>query len=141
MAEKRELFDIDEVFHIMEVCLFAGIFLSVLINSLPVLKSAQRYFAGQAYQGKTDPRPVTATTTLQHLDLINAFPFTPWSWAHFFNRGPNVVKIGINDLNSMFEILPYQHYTVDRIGAEERISYIYYITDFGFAQVDITGEY
>ena len=136
-----DVFDDDFVNLIMSSIMTAAIVV-IMLQMLPVTRTAQQYFNSQLFQGVTDPRPVDANSTLQYLDLVHNEPHTPWSYAHFFNNGPNEAEIGINNPASRFIILPFQHYTISRLGASERIGIIYYICKPGeTARVDITGEY
>lgn len=141
MAKELTIPDDDFDIGILMTPLLVVATVMVVIPMLPVIQSAQSYFTSQSYEGKADPREVDANSSLQYFDLY-ASPGVPWSWVHFFNNGPNTVKIGINSWENMFEILPFQHFTVSRLGAKERIGIIYYTcVSPGRAHVEINGEY
>ena len=137
----EDIFD-KEFMDLLMTSIMTAVIVVIVIQMLPITRTAQQYFNSQLFQGATDPRQVDASGTLQYLDLVHGEPHTPWSYAHFFNNGPNEAEIGINNPASRFIILPFQHYTISRLGASERIGIIYYICKPGeTAKVDITGEY
>lgn len=119
-------------------------FMMVMMISLMtvVVPSLSQQAQAQAYRGETDVRTIKASSRLQWLDVRHSYPFTPWISAYFINDGPHEVWVAINYPDARFLIKPNETITVDRSGAQERISVIFYICDGAkTASVRITGEY
>lgn len=101
------------------------------------IQNANAYYVSQLYEGKNDPRFLKARHLMQSISLS-----PPWIGAFFINHGPDDVMIGINQKDRMFTMLAGGTRTIDRSGAEERISSIYYFCDIGkTAIIEVTGEY
>jgi len=121
----------------------------VLVSILPMITSTAATSAqtaqaiqAQSYIGRTDSRELRATSKLQWIDLVHDHPWFPWSWATFENHGPNEVRIGINAPAENFDILAGGEMSVDRLGAVEKISVIFFHCDPGeTATVMVRGEY
>lgn len=108
----------------------------------PTSQQIAQGLQAQAYQGKTDPKEHTATEVLSWIDLIHAYPYTPWISAYFINDGPDAVEIAINYPNDRFVLNPMETVTVTRSGAQERIAIIFFKCAEGeTATVRIIGEY
>ncbi len=95
-----------------------------------------------SYEGRSDPRTVPVSERLGLLDLINNPPHTPWIGAYFINDGPGAVRVGINSPAVTFTMNAGETITIDRSGAQERISALFFICDVGLtATLRIIGEY
>jgi len=137
VAEKDEWGSVVEP--IMTALLF-GVMLLVVIPMLPVVQSAQKYFASQSYEGNVETRVLNATGTLQWLDFTNICPYL--ISAFFINRGTNKVYIGINEAKDWLEIFPGETRTVSHVGAEKRIVIIFYKCDTAkTTTVELEGHY
>jgi len=95
------------------------------------------------YEGKTEPREIDVPSdVVVYIDLLHNAPMMPWTWALFENMGPNDVEIGINEPNDRFILAPMGNKTVNRLGARERISIIFfYCKATETAHVNVVGEY
>lgn len=101
-----------------------------------------QYIQAQAYVGISDPRVVEATDELTYIDLVGEHPYTSWASANFVNDGPDSVKIAINYPTALYELKAGETASVYRIGAQERISVIFFICNSGEkASVRTIGEY
>ncbi len=101
-----------------------------------------QYIQAQSYVGVSDPRVVEATDKLTYLDLINEHPYTPWVSVSFLNDGPDSVWIAINQPTAIYELKAEETASVYRIGAQERISAIFFICAAGEeASIRVIGEY
>lgn len=132
-----DMFDVSELMPMMMVMVMAA--LASLLQTQQVTSEALQV---QAYEGKTVVKELNATATLGWLDLVHVYPYIPWSWAFFVNEGPYDVQIGINNPGELFTVHPGANRVVDRIGAAERISVIFYVCQpTETARVSVTGEY
>lgn len=96
----------------------------------------------EEFEGKEDPRTLSATDELKYINLVDSFPFKPWISAYFINDGPDTVRIAINRPYRQFEMRVNETVTVDRSHADERIGIIFYGCNTGkIASVRVTGEY
>lgn len=101
-----------------------------------------QYIQAQTYVGISDPRVVEATDELTFIDLINEHPYTPWVSVNFVNDGPNSVMIAINQPAAAYELKAEETASVYRIGAQERISAIFFTCALGEeALIRVIGEY
>lgn len=101
-----------------------------------------QYIQAQSYVGVSDPRVVEATDELTYIDLIGEHPYTPWVSVNFINDGPHSVWVAINYLTASYELKDGETASVYRIGAQERISVIFFICNSGEkASVRVVGEY
>jgi hypothetical protein len=117
------------------------VFLPMIIKSF-----GSRLGIGQAqtlaYRGRTDSRELQAIPTLKWIDLIADPPYTPWVLCFIINDGPGAVEIAINQPNDRFIMASGETRTINRTGAEEKISSLFYVAEPGFtALLRITGEY
>lgn len=78
------------------------------------------------FQGRIDPRDLSANDQLQLLDLKNKTPMTPWTSVFIINDGPNTVDVGINEPDNAQEIRASETRTIDYTKADTRIEKIYY---------------
>jgi len=122
--------------------------MAVMMQSLvkPIAATAattQSLVQSLTYEGRTDAREVDVPSdSIVWLDFIHAAPRTPWTWVLFENDGPNDVEIGINEPNDRFILNPLATKTVDKIGAREKISIIFfYCRPTETARVRVVGEY
>lgn len=116
--------------------------MATMVMDLSRSSLVTQYIQSQMYQGVTDPREHDCTDELFVLDLINNSPYTPWVSAQFINDGPDSVWVAINYPDNKFKVKVGQSATVNRIGAVERISYIYCVCDTGEeVSVTVIGEY
>ena len=101
------------------------------------------YAQSQMFQGKTDAREINVPSDkLTWIDVVHYPPYTPWSWALFENMGPYSVEIAINDPGERLILFPGGNKTVNRLGAMERISIVFfYCNPTETAKVLVTGEY
>lgn len=101
-----------------------------------------QYIQAQSYVGISDPRDVEATDELSYLDLINEHPYTPWVSVNFVNDGPDSILIAINQPTATYELKAEETASVNRIGAQERISAVFFICAAGEeAFIRVIGEY
>jgi hypothetical protein len=139
---ERELAKVNDMG--IEVSDMMLVFMMVIVASLmgSVVTPLTQQMQAQTYRGQTDVKTINADGTLRWLDVRHNFPYTPWVSAFFINDGPDPVQIAINYPDDRFTIYPDETRTVDRSGAQERISIIFYVCQKGkTASVRIEGEY
>lgn len=103
-----------------------------------IRKSLQK----EEFQGKLDPRDLSATGTPQFVDLIEDWPNTPWITASFANDGPDTVHIGINHQAVLERVPAGETLEINFAKADERIKLIEYKCAAGeTASVRVVGKY
>ena len=107
------------------------------------LDDINAYNKKQTFQGKNDPWRLSANDQVQHLDTINTHPDAPWISCFIINRGPNKVRIQVNESTQRWLIMGKgETRTIYYSKAEERISYINYQCDPGeTAVIEVEGVY
>jgi hypothetical protein len=101
------------------------------------------YATNMTFQGKTIVNRQTILSTLRKVDVVAMTGSGyPWSFANIENNGPNAVKVGVNGSTDMFDILAGRSKSINRLGAEERISSFFFkCADTESAQIVINGEF
>lgn len=126
----------------MMMIMMMAIMMSMIQSQQTTSQSTAQALQVQSYEGKTIVKELNATATLSWVDLVHTYPNIPWSWAFFVNDGPYDVQIGINNPGELFIIHSQANRVVDRRGASERISVIFYVCEpTETATVSVTGEY
>ena len=135
----------DSIINVMVGAIFAVAGIAVLAPTLqrifPTTQLTQ-YLEAQAYVGLTDDRVLSATPTIQWLNLISDPPYHPWITAYFFNDGPRSVFIGINNPDELTQLADKEDKIVDMTGADRRIEFVFYKSNKGEkASVRAIGKY
>ncbi|MBA7689878.1 hypothetical protein ES703_98397 [subsurface metagenome] len=103
----------------------------VQLATLGQLTKIRKSLEKEEYEGKEDPRTLSATDKPQFITFIREFPYVPWIGAYFINDGPDPVRISINRPYTPFTLALKETVTVNRAHADERIKVIYYVCDPG----------
>lgn len=144
LAEQDEFdlgIDMNMMMTMIMMVVMVSVLQSVTTTSAQAAQTAQALQA-QAYTGIADARTVHVTNILSWLNLRHEYPYTSWITAYFINDGPSAVEVGINYPDNRFTINPEETITVDRSGAQERISVIFFICRPGLlASMRVSGEY
>jgi hypothetical protein len=137
LQEKQWDRDVKEVVDITTDIGLMLIFLTfVMARITPVLAKASNYYTSQEYQGTYAEALINATSTIMGIDnTIN-----PWVSADIMNYGSGRIYIALNTQDNWKLIEPGEAYTFDVLGADKRISYLYYRSD-STTTVRITGRY
>jgi len=132
-----------EMMMIMMMIVMFALMQSVLVPATTAAQAAAASVQSLQYEGRPDNRQIDVpSNNIVYIDLIHNAPRTPWTWALFENTGPNDVEIGINNPNDRFILASGSNKTVNRLGATERISIIFfYCQPTQTAHVNIAGEY
>lgn len=118
----------------------ADIVTRLLPSSTGIL--ATQYMQSQMYQGVSDPRDCECDSEGYTFDFINESPYTPWVSVQIINDGAHSVYVGINSTTKLLEVKTNEAATVSRVGAVERISYVYCVCSAGeTTDVRLAGEY
>lgn len=137
-------FDLDDSdWNMIMMMMMMFVMVSIMTSGLTqVSGTVAQQVAAQSYSGINDPRVVNATPMLSYIDLINEKPYQPWMIAFIVNRGPYGVDIAINYPAESFHIEAGGTRTINRSGAQERISVMFFQCEPGQrAEVEVTGEY
>lgn len=116
----------------------------VLLDDMAVsLREVEKSLKKEEFEGKEDPRTLSATDKVQFISLVRDHPLTPWVTAYFYNDDPaNSVYISINNPYEWNEIKKGEESFKDRLKADRRIELIYYKCDPGkTASVRVLGKY
>ena len=113
------------------------------LAALSNLTQIKEKLTKEEFEGKLDPRTLSATDSLKWLDLIEGLPHKPWITAYFINDGPNSVKIRINHPELEFQVIKLNEtLTINQEHADERIRRLFYKCDTGeTASVRVVGQY
>lgn len=135
--------EVSEVFKfftgIIVVVIIADV-MSRFINPTNILIA--QYIRSQSYIGVSDPRIIEVNSELSYLDLINEHPYTPWVSVSFVNDGLSSAFIAINQPTALHELKAGETASVYRIGAQERISSIFFKCNTGEeTSMRVIGEY
>jgi len=123
------------------VVIVASLMASMISNRVSSSPLAQ-YVQAQSYRGVSDPRVIEATDELSYIDLIGSHPYTSWTSVNFVNDGPDSVKIAVNYPTAAYELRSGETSSVYRIGAQERISVIFFVcNESESASIRVIGEY
>lgn len=146
VAKKAEIdlgFSDQDMMMIMMVVMMFAVLQSAVMPAVSAATAAAASVQSLQYEGKTDPREVDVPSdSIVWLDLIHSAPMTPWTYARIENTGPNDVEVGINDPNDRFIVAASTTKNVDRLGARERISIIFfYCRPTETAHLNVIGEY
>ena len=112
-----------------------------LSQTVKIRKEIERHSRREEFEGKLDPRTLSATDETQCLELSEQWPYVPWISAFFINDGADEVYIRINR-SEWIKIESGETRTLDHTHAEERIEQIYYKCDAGgTASIRVEGLY
>jgi hypothetical protein len=109
---------------------------------LAQLAHIRKSVESQNFQGFTDPRDIGLSPGHEndYLDLVNFYPFTPWTYVQFESNKD--AQVSINDRDHFFDLHAGRPLKVNRLGAAQRISLIYFQVPKGqSAHIAVTGEY
>ncbi|MBA7599354.1 hypothetical protein ES703_06386 [subsurface metagenome] len=116
----------------------------IMLDDIQVaLSKLNQHHKKREFQGGLiDERTLEVTDRVQSMTFIGDWPRAPLINAFFINDGTKRAYIGINHTGEYFTMEPGETKTVDRVGAEERISGIFYWSDKGEeTSVRVNGEY
>jgi len=141
LTTRGELDFTSGVMRVFIVAVMAVVMVDVVTRLTGQSLEAQ-YMRSQMYQGVTDPREVEATDEVTTIDLVNGYPYTPWVSANIINDGPDSVWVAVNQPDAAYELKADETASVNRVGAQERISTMFFTCDAGEeASIRVVGEY
>lgn len=113
------------------------------LASLSELTEIRKKLEKEEFEGKLDPRTLSATDTLQWLNLVEDPPHKAWISAYFISDGADNIEIMINRLIGKRHTLKSgETLTIDHTHADERIKKIFYQCATGeTATVRVAGQY
>jgi hypothetical protein len=116
--------------------------LSIIVKAVPVLNQASAFYTAHSYQGALAESLTSINEYPYSLDIINTPPYLPWVSADIMNGGPSRIYISVNTADSWKIVEVGEAYTLDMLGATQRIEKIYYKTDASkVSSARITGRY
>lgn len=92
-------------------------------------------------EGKTDTRTLTATSVVQAIDLVQAWPFAPWIEGLFINRGPGICYVSVNDDREFRTMLIGETDDRDHSKSDRRIEKFYYYCLGDPTTLEVRGKY
>jgi hypothetical protein len=113
------------------------------IAAVSELTQIKQKLAKEEFNGELDPRTLSATDTLQWLDLLEEWPHKAWISAYLINDGANSVQITTNNWPTRrHTIKKDETLTLNQEHADRRISRLFYVCATGeTATVRVVGQY
>ncbi len=95
----------------------------------------------EQFEGKSDNRVLNGTLSMQTVDLVHAWPFTPWIRGTFRNRGPGILKFAVNADKDFRTLHLGESDPRDHSKAAQRIEQFYFYCEGQPAVLEVEGAY
>lgn len=105
-----------------------GMMMMFMVPMMERVNSVYDSVQAQNYIGKLNSITLSADPMMRIYNVTDPYP---WSYAIVKNYGPADLFLGINSPDSLITIKSGSTYTIDRLGAAERIVSIYYQSPHG----------
>ncbi len=122
----------------------------ILLDDMSItLKEIEKATKKDEFEGRLDPRTLSATENVSFIDLRQEDPHIPWVTAHFRNDGnttippsPKDAYVSINNPYEWNKLEDGEEMSVSFAKADRRIELVYYKCDAGgTASIRATGKY